>query len=261
MIWRQGFCGWLLAVIVGSGFAQTNDSYMIREISPCGQQMGNGISQPDADRLQPCKNPAINEVVIKRFADDTYGVAITYFDYSRSWARMLECSFIGQGRVQSGTLLISKILNEKQWSACEIEVTGLPSKGQKSAAIDVNFGSKCKSSSVCTQTQDSAGPIKGRLEKPFSPGFECKLASSDAEKLICLDWDLSELDFRLSALWSNFPEDKKDLEKLAQSQWIRARNSCNTNQKCIESAYKQRLSALCTRLGQKIDKYSNCTAL
>jgi hypothetical protein len=248
-----------LSVIFSSiSLAQSPTNFMIREIAPCGRLMGNGTSPPNADHEQPCQRSPINEVTIKRFADSTYGVKLSYTDYERAWVRLLECEFVGQGKLFSSSLNISKIFVDNKWQACEISVSHMPKVNQRLAKIDFSVSPACASLNVCSHTGLSPGSISGRIEKPFSPAFNCNKASTDTEKAICMDWNLAELDFTLSSLWASDNMDSQSSENKSQSMWLKTRDSCQSDGKCIEKSYKDRLAAVCASKGDKIDKDFNC---
>jgi hypothetical protein len=238
--------------------AQSPTNFMMREIAPCARLMGNGTSPPNADYEQPCQNSPINEVTVKRFADNSYGVKLSYSDYERAWVRLLECEFVGQGKLSSGSVNVSKILVNNKWQACEISVSQMPRVNQRLAKIEFSISPACASLRVCSHTELSAGSISGRVEKPFSPAFNCSKASTDTEKAICMDWNLAELDFTLSSLWASDNMDSQSSENKSQSMWLKTRDSCQADGKCIEKSYKDRLAAVCASKGDKIDKDFNC---
>ncbi len=231
---------------------------MVREIAPCGKLMGNGTVRTDAEHEQPCDNPGINEVVVKKFADNAVGVLLKYSDYGRSWAKLIDCSFVGEGRLNEGKLRISRVVSGKSRESCEIVVSGLPAKNQKTASLEFEL-SGCKDADVCSHELTAFGPIAGRVEAAFSPTFDCRRASNQTEKAICLDWTLSELDFEVATLWDRINAEPASVEMAAHRQWLQRRNSCVADQKCIDAAYKLRVVALCTRLGGKLDKSQHCS--
>ncbi|MBW8720639.1 MAG: hypothetical protein JF626_01635 [Polaromonas sp.] len=96
--------------------AQSPDGVLLREIAPCQVLLGGYTSPPEAEHEQPCRQPAINQLLIRRFGDQTYGVSLDYTDYSRSWARLLECGFTGMG-VQKGSAIVVSPVEEESTKA------------------------------------------------------------------------------------------------------------------------------------------------
>ncbi|MGC2049293.1 MAG: lysozyme inhibitor LprI family protein, partial [Gallionella sp.] len=76
--------------------------------------------------------------------------------------------------------------------------------------------------------------------------FDCGKATIKAEKLICENCELSELDDELNHSYKAVlqREDVKQNAIISQRQWLKhERNICNTA-KCIETAYKKRLKEI-----------------
>ena len=86
----------------------------------------------------------------------------------------------------------------------------------------------------------------------LAASFDCAKATSEIEKLICSNADISKLDDELSRLYkyvyaySVDREEQKQL-KLKQLSWLKRRNVCLTRT-CIRNAYNARLSELIERL-------------
>ena len=75
--------------------------------------------------------------------------------------------------------------------------------------------------------------------------FECGRASSHIEKLICLDYRLSDLDSELAAVYADMraqPSAKSEMQT-EQRKWLAVRNRC-ASFSCVRDAYIDRLSAL-----------------
>lgn len=78
--------------------------------------------------------------------------------------------------------------------------------------------------------------------------FDCKKATTYAEKEICSDALLGKLDDALSEnynaiLATDLGDDGKDLKK-TQRAWIAVRNKCTTN-KCLVDTYRLRVDEVC----------------
>jgi hypothetical protein len=270
MIKLRLICGAGLALAFVFSFAmeasaQTPDDVLLREIAPCQVLVGGHTSPPDVEHEQPCQAPGINELVMKRFGDNTYGVLLNYTDYSRAWVRLLECSFTGIGVKKQSALLVSPIdENGKsgEGQACQISIKSEPLINSRSAVYTIDMGAGCKT--VCSHPDSlNSISITSIKEKPFSPAFNCRKATTPTEQSICLNWDLSELDLKVAELWyvgygasGEVPPEAKSV----QNKWLTARNQCRFNTPCIRDKYRQRVKELCTQLNRKIDKNGSCQA-
>ena len=80
--------------------------------------------------------------------------------------------------------------------------------------------------------------------------FDCGKASNDAEKTICQDSTIGNLDEILSdnynaMLAADIGDDaKKDL-KSTQKKWLSDRNKCTNDKKCLDAIYKERIDKVC----------------
>lgn len=245
-------------------FAQSPDGILLREIAPCQVLLGGYTSPPEAEHEQPCRQPAINQLLIRRFGDQTYGVSLEYTDYSRSWARLLECGFTGMGVRKGSAIVVSPVEGESAKAppgkACQILVKTMPPLDAKNEAYTLEIGPDC--STVCSHPEDiNSVSIESRKGKPFSPSFDCRKASTLVEKSICLDWNLSELDFKVAELWYEKYGAGEDIPGEARSthaKWLLSRNQCRSDVSCIREKYQQRVKALCNALSRKIDKSGSC---
>ncbi|MDR0666943.1 MAG: lysozyme inhibitor LprI family protein [Campylobacteraceae bacterium] len=81
----------------------------------------------------------------------------------------------------------------------------------------------------------------------FSASFDCKKATTDVEKLICSNEELSQLDDELNKsykeLLSKVNENDKKTITQEQREWIKKRNRCK-DANCIKDQYEQQLSSL-----------------
>jgi uncharacterized protein len=89
------------------------------------------------------------------------------------------------------------------------------------------------------------------------PGFDCSKALSDAEKLICTDNKLAELDNQLRGVYQtalgNFPERERKNLKAMQRGWIKGRDDCwkaDNLRSCVQYAYESRIVELQIQGGQ-----------
>ncbi len=78
--------------------------------------------------------------------------------------------------------------------------------------------------------------------------FNCSLAKSADEVLICQYPDLARLDERLAGLYSELRNrlagaDRRDLEQ-KQAEWLETRRSCGRDRTCVEQVYLSRIQQL-----------------
>ena len=95
----------------------------------------------------------------------------------------------------------------------------------------------------------------------YAASFDCNKATTETEKAICTDPELSALDEFLGITWEKYkiritnnteikfgsitknPPIKIEDAKTAQRDWIEERNKCS-NEECLKSEYKNRLVSL-----------------
>lgn len=80
----------------------------------------------------------------------------------------------------------------------------------------------------------------------FGASFKCKRTSSDIEKMICTNYELSHLDDKLSTIYSLENEQVYPNHLQEQLTWLKERNTCK-NIQCIKIAYKKRIDELSIR--------------
>lgn len=78
-----------------------------------------------------------------------------------------------------------------------------------------------------------------------SPSFDCTVAASPVEHMICTSDRLADLDNRMASQYMQMTRNFGVVPKLIASQrdWISQRNAC-TDAKCVEEAYYDRLGVL-----------------
>jgi uncharacterized protein len=81
------------------------------------------------------------------------------------------------------------------------------------------------------------------------PSFDCRKASSAAEKTVCADPGLARLDKQLAAQYKSLvrsftDEDQIAQIKLDQNHWLSTRNACAAAAECLSKTYRERLSRL-----------------
>ncbi len=243
--------------------AQSQPGFMLREIAPCQMLIAGFNSPPDADHEQPCKQPGLNELVIRKFADQTYGVSLNYSDLSSSWVRAFECSFSGVG-VQKGNAILVSIADAAKKSAqgkvCQVQVKQRKASYADASAYEIEIGPDC--SAVCSHNESvNKVTIESRKSKAFSPSFDCQKAVTPVEKTVCMNWNLSELDFGVAALWYEGYASGGDIPvavKTAQTKWLASRNSCGADITCIQKTYEAKFKDLCKALKRPTDKRGLC---
>ncbi|MGI9410625.1 MAG: lysozyme inhibitor LprI family protein [Hyphomicrobiaceae bacterium] len=89
----------------------------------------------------------------------------------------------------------------------------------------------------------------GTAQAYSKPSFNCHYAKNRTERAICRSWRLARLDRRL-AYWydkamlraSYF--DQERWVRGQQRRWLRWRNACGGNKRCIGRKYRQRIRTL-----------------
>lgn len=80
-------------------------------------------------------------------------------------------------------------------------------------------------------------------ELKIEPSFDCSLAKTSIEKLICSNAELANLDYKLAQSYKQnmklTPEDKKAEEIATQRAWLKTRTDC-TNVDCLINMYAER---------------------
>ena len=79
----------------------------------------------------------------------------------------------------------------------------------------------------------------------FAASFDCSKATSELEKIICGDDELSKLDESLSKAYLQALEwrDIKNRTIKSQRQWLKVRNACK-DAECLKNAYETRIKEL-----------------
>ena len=90
----------------------------------------------------------------------------------------------------------------------------------------------------------------------WAASFDCASARLSTEKQICQVRSLSDADVKLSTtyyiLLKAVPMGFRDQQKSQQSIWLKSRNDCQKNTKCIAKAYYQRQAELDQLLQQRV---------
>ncbi len=93
----------------------------------------------------------------------------------------------------------------------------------------------------------------------YGASFDCQKASTDVEKLICSDTQLSVLDEDLAKAYKSAVQKDPDRVKTQQQRWLKyTRNDCNTLE-CLKDAYRfqiDRLNGSTTRQLRSISKWA-----
>jgi len=74
--------------------------------------------------------------------------------------------------------------------------------------------------------------------------FDCDKARLDTEYAICDSPRLSRLDEEMSSLYYDLPRYVRNEIKRSQLRWLRRRNACGYNRRCIARAYRRRIEFL-----------------
>src|ERR1700756_1704714 len=83
-------------------------------------------------------------------------------------------------------------------------------------------------------------------------GFNCRLAKTPDEVLICQDQALSRLDERMTSLYSQVQRNSSGSQRAMlerdQRSWLRLRMGCERDRNCIEQSYQRRIQQLTTEV-------------
>jgi uncharacterized protein len=78
--------------------------------------------------------------------------------------------------------------------------------------------------------------------------FDCRYAQRPAERAICQDRILSQLDVQMSNLYfsliNRVGPHMARIIRADQQAWLRDRNACGYHIGCVDSAYRRRISQL-----------------
>ena len=84
-----------------------------------------------------------------------------------------------------------------------------------------------------------------------TPSFKCDHVESSAEKLVCKDDALAQLDWKLAQIYKDaigkLAQDDIKTQKAIQRGWIKGRNDCwkaENLRQCVESSYTSRITEL-----------------
>lgn len=79
--------------------------------------------------------------------------------------------------------------------------------------------------------------------------FDCALAHSTVERMVCTESRLSQLDEKLAATWTAFRNmpGNENAKKTMQLAWLKTRNACGDTQ-CLRRTYEARIAELRARI-------------
>ncbi len=81
-----------------------------------------------------------------------------------------------------------------------------------------------------------------------APSFSCRGNLNDAEAAICSDPQLSDLDREMADIYNSRVDRAREPERsrvvAAQRAWLRERDDCGSDKKCLRSVYRERTAAL-----------------
>lgn len=121
-----------------------------------------------------------------------------------------------------------------------------------------NKGINIAPADVTAQQQDVASKPPQQLR--VSPSFDCRKAKSTAEKLICSDNELAQLDIELSKVYSRAKQvavDRELLKQQTREAWQWRENNCS-DINCLRSWYVQRKNSLLEFINsQQSQSYEN----
>ena len=128
-----------------------------------------------------------------------------------------------------------------------------PAVGSELASIEAEAVAASNTAAGATAMTESASPDVGAATSAammpqlptLSPSFDCAVAASPVEHMICTSDRLADLDNRMARQYGRMTRDFGVIPKLVASQrgWISQRNAC-VDAKCVEKAYDDRLGVL-----------------
>lgn len=234
------------------GFSEVPKDVLVQEVGGCAERRGNGSLENDPQPYQPCRNPPVNTLLIRGFADGLFGF---YADYSQFATTQSNCMVMGLGRLKGRSIVgaLHDFEGKELTELCRVSLTWNDAKPKGFSSFSFQELSAC--SGMCGMN-NNVGSISfgGNAGLPFSPSFDCSKAKLPAEQLVCMDWDLSKLDFRVAELWQH--TGARDNQK--QASWLKDRNACKYDVKCISSSYQRRVKELCVNAGFQLNDKGQC---
>lgn len=90
----------------------------------------------------------------------------------------------------------------------------------------------------------------------FAASFDCSKAKLPTEKQICQVRQLNDADVKMTTVYNivlrAVPMGSRDAEKGLQYQWLKQRNQCAANTRCIVKAYQTRQTHLDEIINQRV---------
>lgn len=78
--------------------------------------------------------------------------------------------------------------------------------------------------------------------------YDCTRASTPAEIAVCANPELNQLDEELAVLYrsllNDLPARQADRVQQDQRSWLKARNSCGAEVRCLKARYQERIARL-----------------
>ena len=118
---------------------------------------------------------------------------------------------------------------------------------ERSSQPKRNAESEPSASRIDEAPQVVADEAPREFPKPTKPSFDCAKAGNATEHAICAEPALALADLRLSDAYRcaiNHADGGAALLKPSQLAWVRQRNSCGNDARCIEQSYEKRLNEL-----------------
>lgn len=154
---------------------------------------------------------------------------IEFNTYNGAHTCELDDTILNLGRKSA----VATIKDEYSGNDCEITIT-TKSDNVINVSDNKNCNFLCGMSGVFTgRWQNTRAPLM------YSAGFDCERATTDVELMICRDKDLAQYDSEVNALYK-----VSSGQKSTQKKWLRLRNQCQTDVKCLTEQYDSRLREL-----------------
>ena len=116
-----------------------------------------------------------------------------------------------------------------------------------------------------TTTTPPAATSETKSKTEWKPSFDCAKASNFAEKMICSNLLLGQLDGILSQNYrgifaANIGDGGRDDLKKTQKEWLLERNKCSDIQ-CLIDSYSNRIEIICTEYGVISGVHPGCVSI
>lgn len=128
---------------------------------------------------------------------------------------------------------------------------------QQNSSVEKSLNQICTNNFKCQLTFEVNGRdevtkvhsafAKGKKQaKTYDASFDCQKAQGQAEKIVCTDPELADLDNRLGAevKKAQFRSDKPKKVRDAHRSWLQSQRDACEDKECLKKVYEERLEEL-----------------